>query len=71
MEVVDLGIDLGPPHTHILERREVVGQGALDGRVLRLKLLHHSGEVVQLNLHIVDAFLITSLVLRAEKVVRN
>lgn len=71
MKLVHLGVDLGPPNVHILERGEVIIEGALDGGVLSLEFLHQHCQFPDLSLQVADPLLIPCQVLRSEEIVMD
>lgn len=66
---VNLGVNLGPPSTHVIERGEVVVKSALDGGVLGMKFVHQIRQHAFLVPHGSKTLLISCLVLGMEKVV--
>ena len=71
MKLVHLKVDLGPPDVHILERGEVIVEGALDGGVLSLEFLHQHCQFLDLSLQVADPLLIPRQVLRSEEIVTD
>ena len=71
MKLVHLGVDLGPPDVHILERGEVIVEGVLDGGVLSLEFLHQHYQFPNLSLRVANPLLIPRQVLRSVEIVMD